>query len=303
MADLFGIFLNVVLPVFLLVGVGYVAGPRLELDGRTLSRFAYFVLIPAFTYEALSRADIDPGLAVRMTGYTILTHLACAALAFLVARALKRSAEITAAYVLIVIFGNVGNFGLPLLQFRFPGEPQAQAISTLYFLAIMTVSFVVGVAAANWAKGGSLQAVAAVLKTPALIVVPPALLANYFNFELPLALARPVNLLGAAMIPTMLIVLGIQLAKAGRPVINADVWWTAGLRLVASPLLALALAAAFGLSGLERSIGVIQAAMPTAVLSSIIALENDLAPPFVITTVLFSTVLSIATLTVVLTLV
>jgi len=48
---------------------------------------------------------------------------------------------------------------------------------------------------------------------------------------------------------------------------------------------------------------VLQAAMPAAVLASIIAVENDLLPEFVITTVLFSTLLSIVTLTVVLAIV
>jgi hypothetical protein len=47
----------------------------------------------------------------------------------------------------------------------------------------------------------------------------------------------------------------------------------------------------------------VQAAMPTAVLASIIALENDLVPDFVITSVLFSTLLSLLTLTVILSLV
>jgi hypothetical protein len=43
--------------------------------------------------------------------------------------------------------------------------------------------------------------------------------------------------------------------------------------------------------------------MPAAVLASIIALENDLLPEFVTTTVLFSTLASIVTLTLVLALI
>jgi hypothetical protein len=42
---------------------------------------------------------------------------------------------------------------------------------------------------------------------------------------------------------------------------------------------------------------VFQAAMPTAVLASIIALEHNLLPDFVTTAVLFSTVASVVTLT------
>jgi predicted permease len=64
--------------------------------------------------------------------------------------------------------------------------------------------------------------------------------------------------------------------------------------------LALALAVPFGLAGLEGDIGIIQASMPAAVLASIIAVENDLLPGFVIATVLFSTLASVVSLTVVL---
>jgi hypothetical protein len=43
---LLSIFLNVLAPVFLLVSFGYVAGPRLNLESRTLTRFSYLFLFP-----------------------------------------------------------------------------------------------------------------------------------------------------------------------------------------------------------------------------------------------------------------
>jgi len=105
------------------------------------------------------------------------------------------------------------------------------------------------------------------------------------------------------MIPTMLVALGVQLSGAGMPRLTFDTILAATVRLAAGPALALALAPLFGLDGIERAVGVLQAAMPAAVLASIIAVENDLLPEFVITTVLFSTLLSIVTLTVVLAIV
>src|SRR5690606_1776971 len=147
---------------------------------------------------------------------------------------------------------------------------------TVYFIAISSVAFVVSVAAANWHRGSALRAALAVLKTPALIAVPPALLVNWLGVELPPLAARPIALLAAGMIPTMLIALGVQLAAAGVPRLDVDMAASSAVRLVGGPLLALALAAPFGLEGIARSVGVLQAAMPTAVLASIIAVENDL---------------------------
>jgi malate permease and related proteins len=303
MAQLAAIFLNVLVPVFLLVGLGYLARPRLGLDSRTLSRFAYFILVPAYVFDVLSTAHIGAALAGRMTAFAVVVHLGCAGAGYLVARALRRPPQMVAAYVLIAVFGNVGNFGIPIIRFRFPGDEQAVVAGTVYFIAISSTAFAVSVVAANWHKGSALRSVLAVLKTPALIAVPPALLVNWLGWELPPLVMRPVELLSDGMIPTMLVALGVQLAAAGLPRLDADMAVASAVRLIGGPALALALAAPFSVEGIARSTGVLQAAMPAAVLASIIAVENDLIPSFVITAVLFSTVASVVTLTVVLALV
>jgi predicted permease len=290
------VFINVVTPVFLLVILGYLAGPRLGLEARTLSRYAYYILIPAFVYNITSSAKIEVGLALRMFLFILIVHLAAAAVGLIVPRLLRRSGSVTAATVLVAIFGNVGNFGLPIIEFGF--GPEALLPATFYFLAIMLVSFVIGVAAANWQKGGSLGAITAVVKTPALIALVPALLVNGTGITTPLMVDRVVGLLAGALIPTMLVALGVQLAATKKVTFDRDVLLASGIRLLIAPLLALALAGVFGLTGLERNAGVLQAGMPTAVLASIIALEYDLLPDFVTTTVLFTTIASIITLTI-----
>jgi malate permease and related proteins len=301
--ELLTTFANVLAPVFLLVLFGYLAGPRLQLDSRTLSRFSYFLLTPAFTFDIMSKARVEVGLALRMTGYIVVIHLLCALLGFAIARLLRRPPQLVAAYILIAVFGNVGNFGLPIVRFRFPDNSAAMATATIYFLAIMIVAFIICVAAANWHRGGSIAAMIEVFKTPALLAVPPALLVNWLNlaygFTLPPIITRPVELLAVAMIPTMVVALGCQLAASGIPRPNLDMAVASGVRLVGGPLLAFALAIPFGLAGLERSVGILQASMPAAVLVSIIAYENDLLPEFVTATVLFSTLASVLTLTIV----
>jgi predicted permease len=276
--------------------LGYLAGPRLGLEARTLSRYAYYILIPAFVYNITSSAKIEVGLALRMFLFILIVHLAAAAVGLIVPRLLGRSGSVTAATVLVAIFGNVGNFGLPIIEFGF--GPEALLPATFYFLAIMLVSFVIGVAAANWQKGGSLGAITAVVKTPALIALVPALLVNGTGITTPLMVDRVVGLLAGALIPTMLVALGVQLAATKKVTFDRDVLLASGIRLLIAPLLALALAGVFGLTGLERNAGVLQAGMPTAVLASIIALEYDLLPDFVTTTVLFTTIASIITLTI-----
>lgn len=296
---IFLVFLNVVTPVFILVVIGYFVGPRLKIDARSLSRTAYFVFIPAFVFNIISEAKINSELALQMLSFILVAQIAVALLGFLVGKALRQSREITAAFVLIATFGNVGNFGLPLIVFRL-GET-ARTFATVYFVATVFISFVICVGVASWARSGGVTAVFSVFKTPALIALIPALVFNITDVEVPIFLSRLSGLLGQAMIPVMLITLGVQMGEIPKIKINFNVFAASTVRLIGGPVLALLIVPYFGLEGLERSTGILQAAMPAAVLASIIALEYKLLPEFVTTTVLFSTLYSILTLTVILT--
>lgn len=298
MTQLVGIFLNVLVPVFSLVLLGYLTAPRLQLETRTLSRYAYFVLTPALVFITLSQTRIEVALAGRMIGFITLVYAGTIIIAFVMARLLRRPAAMTAAYVMIAAFGNVGNFGLPIVQFA--EGPEALGLATLYFLANLVLAFIVCVTAANFSRGINLGMVGRVFRTPALIALAPALAVNGLNISLPAVVTRPLELLSAALIPTMLIVLGAQLSEAGIPRLNRDMLISSAIRLIGGPLIAFSTVGWFALPPLERNVGILQASMPTAVLVSIIAMENRLLPEFVTATVLFSNVISITTLAVVL---
>jgi predicted permease len=256
------------------------------------------VFVPAFTFHVISRADVPLARAGRMTLYILATHAVFGILAWGVARLLRRPREVVAAYVMLSVFGNVGNYGLALLQFRLGAEALLPA--TIYFVVSTLVSFAVCVAVAAGVRGSGLSAAVSVLRTPALLAAIPAVAVSAAGLEVPVPAARMVGLLADAMIPTMLFVLGLQLAhtKALRP--SVDVLVATGLRLFAAPAVAALLVAPFGLSGVDRAACILQAAMPSAVLVTIISHEYDVAPAFVMSAVLFSTIASIPVLTVLL---
>jgi malate permease and related proteins len=295
------VFLDVVAPVFAIVALGWAIGPRLGLDARTLSRAAYYVFVPAFTFDVISRSEVPLAAAGRMAAYAVLAHLAFGAIAFVLARLLRRPREVTAAYVMLSVFGNVGNFGLALITFRL--GPEALAPATIYFIVILLTSFVVCVGAAAFTRGGGLAAVGSVFRTPALLVAVPAAFVSANHLAVPLFVSRAVGLLGGAMIPTMLFVLGVQLAQTKALRMGSDVAVVTALRLVGAPAVAWLLATPFRLTGLERASGILQAGMPAAILVAIIATEYEIEPGFVTSAVLFSTLASLPTLTLLLALV
>jgi predicted permease len=294
------LFLNVLAPVFVILGIGYLAAKSLKLDAATLSRIAYYVLTPAFVFTLLSDAKIEAQLASRMIGFITAVYVGSVIIAFVAARLLRRDRRTTAAYMMIAAFGNVGNFGLPIVQFAEGRDALLPA--TIYFLANLVFAFALCVMLASMGRGNIGQALLQVAKTPALIALVPALLVNALNIPIPPLVGRASELLSNALIPIMLVALGVQFANHGIPKINVDMLAAAGVRLLSGPVLAFALVGAFGLVGLERSGGILQASMPAAVLVSIVAMEYDVLPEFVTATVLFSNLASVVTLTAVLAL-
>jgi len=294
MKELFFVFLNVILPVFGIVLLGTFLARRLELQARTLTRAAYYIFVPAFIFQAISTAAVPLASTVRMLTFIIVTHVLAVIIAGGIGRILGRSKEMIAAFVMIAAFGNVGNYGLALIQFRLGDAALAPA--TIYFVAISISAFIICVGAAGWAHGGRRGAIWKVLKTPALWATALAVMVSAGGLEVPLMLERMIGLLAAAMIPVMLFALGLQLREQGRVHLTTDVLLGSGIRLILTPALALLIAAPFGLSQIESAAGVLQAAMPVAILVSIIAKENDIVPDFVTSVVVVSTLASVVTL-------
>lgn len=295
MTEFFSVFINVVMPVFGIVVLGYLLGDRLQLQAQTLTRAAYFVFVPAFIFDAISKVRVPLDNVLKMFFFIALTHILAALIAGGVGRLLGRSREMIAAFIMIAAFGNVGNYGIAVVQFRLGDAALASAI--IHSVAITVIAFVICVSAAGWARGGSRGALSGLVRTPALWAVIPALIVSNNDIAMPLMLSRMIGLLAGAMIPVMLFALGVQFREQKKVEFNLDVMTTSSIRLLLAPVLACLVAIPFGLGHIDYASGVLQAAMPTAVLVAIISKEYNIVPNFVTTVVLFSTLASLVTLT------
>jgi len=141
-----------------------------------------------------------------------------------------------------------------------------------------------------------LRAITGIAKIPVIYGMAAAVLFSVSGIEIPLAIMRPVQLLSDAAIPIMILVLGMQLERATKPERVSVVAAAVGLSLLAAPFVSLGLTSVLGLSSAARQAGVILASMPTAVITTILALEFDVAPAFVTNVVFVTTLLSPVTL-------
>ena len=124
-----------------------------------------------------------------------------------------------------------------------------------------------------------------------------ALVFRVMAWHLPVALERTTSTLGGAAIPSMLILLGLQLQRNQRTHQVPAMILSNGMRLVGGAAFGLLLGTIFGLQGVAFQAGVVEAATPTAVLATVLSTEFDIEPAFVTSVVFTTTLLSPLTLT------
>jgi predicted permease len=295
MAGLISIFVSDILPIFLIAGAGFVVARRFKADVKTLSAVVFYALIPCFVFRLLVTSKITGTQLGTMALLAVLVTGMMALLGRIVASRLRLSRPELSAFLLVVMFSNGGNYGLPVVLFALGTE--ALAHGTVYFVTCSILTYTVGVFLASAGHRSAAQAIAGIRRVPAIYGVVAALVVVASGVSVPVAFMRPIGLLSDAALPLMILVLGMQLERATMPERPSMVFAAAGLSLLGAPIVALGLAWLLGLSGPALQAGVLLAAMPTAVITTILALQFNLSSAFVTSAVFVSTLLSPLTLT------
>jgi len=279
-----------ILPIFVVASVGFLLARRLHVDVKPLSRITFNALAPCLVFNLLVTSQVSASEFGRIVAFTILLVAAVGTVARLVAIPFRLDRPALAAFLIVVMFSNAGNYGLSVVLFAFGRDVVARA--AVYFVTSALLMYTFGSVLASSGRVGVKAALHGLLRVPALWGLVAAAVVIWTGVTLPTAIARPVDLLGAAAIPSMLLVLGMQFEKGAWPERPGLVATAAALALVVSPLLGFLLARFLGLEGVARQAVIVESAMPSAVITTILALEFDVAPRFVTSVVVVTTLVS-----------
>ncbi|MBC7237657.1 MAG: AEC family transporter [Chloroflexi bacterium] len=289
------IFANNVLPVFLVMAVGLFLDRKLQVDKRHLARIALYVLTPALIFSRIVQSLVDPAAFGQMLVFVVAFTLIMCALGLLIGRLLGWSSREIDALVLSVAFLNAGNFGLSVVLFTYGDE--GLQLATVFFVGSNFTANTLSAFFAARSNHGARGALLKTLRLPGLWAFLLALAVRLMAIPVPNLVLRPLMTLGNAYVPVMLMLLGLQLSQTRLGHQYGKVALGVGLRLVVGALAALGLAPLMGLEGLARQVGVLEASMPTAVNSSLMAIEFDANAEYVSSCILVSTLFSSVTLT------
>ncbi len=295
---MFAIFANILLPVFLVAGISAIAQQRLRLDVGTFSRAAFYVFSPAMVIDALTNSDVSGGEYGQLALGLIATTLVLWVLGEIVAHFFGLDGPMRAAFLVVLLFGNTGNYGLPVNFFAF-GEPGlARAALVVTVNSLLWSSLGVYVVARGNASTLS-QDLGKVLSAPAIYAAGFGLVLNLTGLRLPEPVMRATHILGQGLVPASLIVLGVQLLHSWRekgatahP--GALILVVVG-RLIVAPLVAYLMGSLIGMNELAQKVLTLEAATPTAVMALVLATEYKATVPFAAKAVFVTTLASVLT--------
>ena len=288
-------FANNILPIIFLSGAGFALGKLLQIEPRSLGRVVFYVFSPILLFDLLVQNQLRLAEAAIVIAFALSFILTIGALTYVLGVLLKLERPALVAILITTMFANTGNYGLPLVSFAF-GE-LALPYAAIYFVTTTLLFYTLGVFLASLGHMSFREAILGLFRIPPLYALLLAMLINALNVEIPVPVARAVELAAGGTIPLMLILLGVQLTQVEFSGNQRAMQLSVALRLVVAPLAALLFAALFGLQDLSRQASVTQASMPSMVSATVLATEYNLDSRLVTAVVFVSTLLSPFTLT------
>ena len=303
MAQMINIIVNVIGPIFLVMGAAMFIGRRMNPDPRTLSTFLIYLFSPALVFRGFATLDLKAASVGGIAVVALAVPLLMMVIGVIVTRFRPWAPERKSAFIVCLFMINAANYGIPLNKFAF-GDA-AEPLALLFYAIQIVPANIMGIYFASRGAVSTKQAVLNVLRVPLTYASVFGILANpdVHILTVPVPIWRAlVDIAADASIPVMLALLGLKLAQTQirgmmRPVLLASV-----LRLMLAPLIAVPLALLLGLTGLPFKVAIVQSAMPTAVLAGALTTEFGSDSEFTSAEIFVSTMLSVITLSVLISL-
>ena len=281
------------------MALGFVMQTKFDLNIQTLARLNIYFLVPGFIFVKLYSTDISFSLFGNILMFFVLYVAILFVISHFIGKAIGLEKGEKTTFSNSTMFFNSGNYGVPVNDLVFKSDPLAMSIQVIMLTLQNIFLFSYGIFSLNSIKVGKLKAALGYFKMPVLYAMLSGVLLNFYNVPIPSFIWVPANYIADAMIALALFTLGAQVAKIKFSTGLKTVYYSLALRLAIGPLIALAIIYIFKVDGIVAQALLIGSAMPTSVNSAVIAEEYNNHPDLAAQIVLFSTLFSAITVTLV----
>ncbi|PED29849.1 AEC family transporter [Bacillus cereus] len=293
------IILDVILPILILMLIGAILQRKFQFNLKQLSTLITYCLMPAAVFVNIYDISIETGLLLQIIYYLMLYSLSLIIVSHFISKTLKLEKGESAALKNSISLMNSGNYGLPVSQLIFSHNPVGVSIQIfiVIFQNLLTYSYgIYNLLSATKTIGGIIQSF---LRLPVFHALVLGVLFQSFKIQIPNSILLPLNQLANGFVAIALILLGAQLSNIKLNFFHRVITWALIGRLLMGPLLALAVIYILNMDGIVAQSLFIASSFPTSRNTSTIAMEYQIEPELHAQIVLFSTIFSIITVTVV----
>ena len=292
-----------IISIVLMIGLGYFL-KRIdflsEKDIDPLNKIVMYILMPCMIFSALYSADMSLLPTLGILPFVILTaSIGSGVIAYIILKRLHYDDKKIWSVLVTVMIANTAFMGYPvnLGVYGHPGFLRAIFCDLATTCMFLLLSFVLVLKFGGTVK----RAFREILLFPPLWAVVLGISFNLLNIPIGPVLDKTVNYLADGSIPLIMISLGLSIELGGLARSKAMVIFTSIIKLGVFPLIALIVVSLLGLTGLQHDVGIIEAAMPSGMLSLLLAITYKLDYELTSDCILINTVISLITLPIIMT--
>ncbi len=297
---LLSIVLDVILPVFILIAVGAFIHRKIGFNLSTLSSLLTYLLLPVVAFTNIYESHVSSSMLGSIMSFWVIQTLVLMGIVHVISKFAKFDKGVTATFKNSVVLNNSGNFGLPISQLVFYGNPVGLSIQIIVMTLQNLLTYTYGLMNCVSVNAVSFrETVITFLKIPVIYALILGFILNSLNVDIPSFLWNPIKSLDNAFLAVALVTLGAQSAYLKLTKFSLPLTLSVVGRLLISPALALLIIFILKLDGTVAQGLFIASSFPSSRNSAQFALEYGTHPEYAAQAVIMSTMLSSVTVTMV----
>ena len=284
----------VVLSALSVIGVGYIGQRSIGFDRKAISAMALYLMQPFLAFRTFYTNEINLEYLYILI-FCVLLCVGMIGIVHITTTVKKTSSSRQSAMVLSGVFMNSGNYGVPIILLAFGNVGVDYAVIMMVIQSFLMSTIGVYYAGKGSDRGYSIkESLLNILKMPMIYGSILGIALQLLMIVIPDIVMKPIDMIADATIPTIMLVLGMQLGAITKKNVNmGDVSMIMVQRMLISPILALLLVWILPIEGMLSQVLIVLSAMPSAANTMMLSLEFGTEPDLVSYSTLITTLLSI----------
>lgn len=296
---LFHILLDIIFPIFVLIVAGAILQRTVKLNLSTLSTLTVYFLLPAVCFVNIYQSKLPNAVVSQTLGYLMLFNFILILISMVIAKANKFDRKLSSTFKNSMVLSNSGNYGLPVSEMAFAGNPIAMSIQIIIMIFQNILTFTYGLYNCVSAQSSGMEVLRKIMRLPVIYALLLAVFLKMLHVEIPFYIWKPIENASNAFLAVALVTLGAQVAYLKITHISRPIVWIVIGRLMISPIVGFFVITVLGLKGITAQALFIASSFPTSRNSSLLALEYDNYPEYASQAVLLTTIISSFTVAIV----